>query len=622
MTDENGTLSIDFLAGFTIFLLAFIWVVSMIPGIMIGLQSYTIDYDAVAYRTGVILVEDPGWPVSPPWESYSYLQKSNVTRFGLAISKDTPNILSQDKVNRFFCTTAFIYPGDYRTRVIFGDYPYGFNISLIDLGGQNRTVGDVLPDGYGYIRRPVKIKGASYATINKTTFMANPSYIKTGNATTHVFSILIDNPKLLGDVTNPAYQIDPAREQITINITDLKSTIREFPPTITQNTSNITLKNIKVYKLDGGVYSNVPLPASDFPYIDGSNTRVTTMPAPVTDNVTLKFSPQFFDLMKPQNSQIYFALGFDVTPPSTFLNNTQALPDYDTLNGQLTFNNPNTTPFNYDYNATNVTQPYLRDAVIEVAVWSGAVTGSIGGVTAPTNASHTIYASAGSGGTISPVGSVSVNDGANQNFTITPNAHYHITDVVVDGVSSGPLSSYTFNNVNQDHTIAASFAIDTYTITPSIISGNGTISPGTVQTVSYGATPTFTITPNAFYHITDVSVNGISVGTVTSYTFPAVTANCTINASFALGPAPAFTSITPASGPIAGGTAVTIVGSNFVSGGSFGVTVGGAAATSVIWVDTTHITAVTPARTAGSKNVVITNNDGQTVTGTGAYTYV
>jgi len=69
MTDETGTLSIDFLAGFTIFLLALIWVLSMIPGLLIGLQSYTIDYDAVAYRTGVILVEDPGWPASPGWET-------------------------------------------------------------------------------------------------------------------------------------------------------------------------------------------------------------------------------------------------------------------------------------------------------------------------------------------------------------------------------------------------------------------------------------------------------------------------------------------------------------------------------------------------------------------------
>jgi len=102
MIDENGNLSIDFLVGFTIFLIGFIWVVSMIPGLLIGLQAHTIDYDAVAYRTGVILAEDPGWPVSPAWESYIDAQKFNVTRFGLAISRDTPNILSQDKINRFF----------------------------------------------------------------------------------------------------------------------------------------------------------------------------------------------------------------------------------------------------------------------------------------------------------------------------------------------------------------------------------------------------------------------------------------------------------------------------------------------------------------------------------------
>ena len=104
----------------------------MIPGLLIGLQSYTIDYDAVAYRTGVILVEDPGEPALPqvPWE---ISDKRDVVRFGLAISKETPNILSQDKVNRFFCSTAFSYPDDYQNRAIFGDYPYRFNISLLDM---------------------------------------------------------------------------------------------------------------------------------------------------------------------------------------------------------------------------------------------------------------------------------------------------------------------------------------------------------------------------------------------------------------------------------------------------------------------------------------------------------
>jgi hypothetical protein len=104
-SDDSGNLSIDFLVGFTIFLLAFIWVISMIPGLLINLQGFTIDYDAVAYRTGVILAEDPGEPSLPtsqtPWESL--LSNQGVVRFGLAISKDTPNILSQRKVDRFFC---------------------------------------------------------------------------------------------------------------------------------------------------------------------------------------------------------------------------------------------------------------------------------------------------------------------------------------------------------------------------------------------------------------------------------------------------------------------------------------------------------------------------------------
>ena len=60
MTEDSGIMSIDFLVGFTIFLITFIWVATLIPGLFIGLQSHTIDYDAVAYRAGVILVEDPG----------------------------------------------------------------------------------------------------------------------------------------------------------------------------------------------------------------------------------------------------------------------------------------------------------------------------------------------------------------------------------------------------------------------------------------------------------------------------------------------------------------------------------------------------------------------------------
>ncbi len=74
---------------------------------------------------------------------------------------------------------------------------------------------------------------------------------------------------------------------------------------------------------------------------------------------------------------------------------------------------------------------------------------------------HTITATAGAGGTISPSGEVTVNHGANQTFTITANSGYHIADVLVDGVSVGAVSSYTFTNVTADHTISATFKLPT-----------------------------------------------------------------------------------------------------------------------------------------------------------------
>jgi hypothetical protein len=71
-----------------------------------------------------------------------------------------------------------------------------------------------------------------------------------------------------------------------------------------------------------------------------------------------------------------------------------------------------------------------------------------------------ITASAGAGGSIDPVGTVSVSYGSDQVFTITPDAGYQIADVLVDGASVGAVADYTFTGVNADHTIDASFAVE------------------------------------------------------------------------------------------------------------------------------------------------------------------
>jgi PLD-like domain/IPT/TIG domain len=84
-------------------------------------------------------------------------------------------------------------------------------------------------------------------------------------------------------------------------------------------------------------------------------------------------------------------------------------------------------------------------------------------------------------------------------------------------------------------------------------------------------------------------------------------------------PGPSVSGIAPASGTAAGGTSVTITGSNFVSGAT--VTIGGTAATGVQVASSNSITATTPAHTDGAVNVTVTNPDGRNNTLPNGFTY-
>ncbi|MEW5825765.1 MAG: HYR domain-containing protein [Candidatus Bipolaricaulota bacterium] len=72
--------------------------------------------------------------------------------------------------------------------------------------------------------------------------------------------------------------------------------------------------------------------------------------------------------------------------------------------------------------------------------------------------SYEISASAGAHGSITPSGAVAVAEGGDATFVITADSGYHIEDVAVDGSSVGPVSSYTFADVDEDHQISATFA--------------------------------------------------------------------------------------------------------------------------------------------------------------------
>ena len=151
--------------------------------------------------------------------------------------------------------------------------------------------------------------------------------------------------------------------------------------------------------------------------------------------------------------------------------------------------------------------------------------------------SFTITASAGTGGTITPTGAITVGRGGSQTFTIAPDASYKTATVLVDGVNNATAVStgtYTFTNVQANHTIAVTFTQSTTSITSSA-GANGTISPSGTQTVAVGGSQIYTITPNPGYSRDQVLVDGVNnPAAVTSgtYTFTNVTTTHTIAATF------------------------------------------------------------------------------------------
>ena len=110
----------------------------------------------------------------------------------------------------------------------------------------------------------------------------------------------------------------------------------------------------------------------------------------------------------------------------------------------------------------------------------------------PDTITHTITATAGVNGSISPNGSVSVKEGESQVFTITPNKGYEIASLKVDGKEVvNPSNTYTFTNVTSGHTIDVSFK-EQAVVPPAVEAPSITKQPQPVS-VKVGETATFTV---------------------------------------------------------------------------------------------------------------------------------
>ena len=171
--------------------------------------------------------------------------------------------------------------------------------------------------------------------------------------------------------------------------------------------------------------------------------------------------------------------------------------------------------------------------------------------------SYTITVNAGANGTITP-GTANYGYGATPTFAITPAEGYVISDVTIDGASVGAVPTYTFTALTADHTIAATFAAAHFSITATAGNG-GTITPAGVTNMAYNGNQTYTIAANNGYHVSDVFVDGASVGAVTTYTFSGVTANHTIYAAFEANEY-TVTVNQPANGHITPGTTTVMFG--------------------------------------------------------------
>lgn len=153
--------------------------------------------------------------------------------------------------------------------------------------------------------------------------------------------------------------------------------------------------------------------------------------------------------------------------------------------------------------------------------------------------SFTIATTAGANGTITPAGPQTVLPGANITFAITPSAGYYVDTLKIDGTAVQPAKSYTFTNVQKDHSVEATFAATPTlcTVTTTVVGGvGGTVSPALpVFTLVPGASITYYFTPSPGFHIETVKVNGwtVTLDDDDSYTIAAIDRNTTISVQFA-----------------------------------------------------------------------------------------
>jgi len=177
---------------------------------------------------------------------------------------------------------------------------------------------------------------------------------------------------------------------------------------------------------------------------------------------------------------------------------------------------------------------------------------------------YTIKTSCSEGGYLSAIGDNEVVEGDSFGVYVYPGENYKIESVTIDGEKVENKGFYSFHDISSNHELYVAFSEKTqenptpsgttYTISAMAGSG-GTISPSGYVKVESGKNKTFIIEPESGYKISDVMVDGTSIGAKANYTFKNVTENHSIEASFIAGSStPSVTEYTIKASAGAGGT--------------------------------------------------------------------
>ena len=189
------------------------------------------------------------------------------------------------------------------------------------------------------------------------------------------------------------------------------------------------------------------------------------------------------------------------------------------------------------------------NAVASYTATTGAITGNCEISATFAINQYTATASAGAGGSLDP-GTPSpqtVDHGSTAQFTFNAATGYHVAGISGCGISysnsDNAVSSRTETTaaVTGDCTVNATFAINQYTVSAAA-GANGSLDAGTPspQTIDHGSTAQFTFNAATDFHVVGISGCGISYSnsdnaiSSRTETTAAVTADCTVNATFAI----------------------------------------------------------------------------------------